>query len=438
MIPTNLQGYYGWYYYHENGFDNRRFTQKLLPSLTSPTSHIAVLSSNIQCYNNEISYLKIKDLTYKSWCFPNTFIITKEENELINSARIIQEEQVYFMDGASILVSYLLDLDNQSSILDTCAAPGGKSLIFSFRISRLLQLNTCTTDKNNVLLVCNEYNYSRLQRLKTILNKHLGKNLMNQLKIELIRSDASDISLLRALKKKTFNRILLDAPCTSDRHLLLNKSIQNWSLGTVKKSAKKQLEILSNIYPLLEKGGILLYCTCALSLIENDDVISKFCKKFRYNPNECLHDLSKVVSSFNNRNTNTCCINLNPLEMKYYKQNKDFKYRELDELGISIYQRNKVQQINDSDNEKIDNILETKSEISDYCQKEMDLLSYRKQVCSEIIGTDQQNLESREYEVINQDLSYYQFFMEYTKYGAYILPDSNCGLGPLFISIITK
>ncbi|KAL7069059.1 NOL1/NOP2/sun family protein [Cryptosporidium serpentis] len=437
MIPINLQGYYGWYYYHENGFDNKRFTQKLLPSLTSPTSHIAVLSNNIQCYDNEISYLKIKDIIYKSWCFPNTFIITKEEDELINSATIIQEEQVYFMDGASILVSYLLDLDNQSSILDTCAAPGGKSLILSFRISRLLQLNTYTADKNNVLLVCNEYNYSRLQRLKTVLNKHLGKNLMSELKIELIRSDASDISLLKALKRKrTFNRILLDAPCTSDRHLLLNKSIQNWSLGTVKKSAKKQLEILSNIYPLLEKGGILLYCTCALSLIENDDVIFKFCKKFKYNPNKCLHDLSKVVNNFNNRNTS--CINLKPLEMKYYKQNKDFKYRELNKLDISIYQSDKVQKINDSDNEKVDNSLETKSKINDYCQKKVDLLNYRKQACSEIIGTDQQNLESRQYEIINQDFKYYQFFMEYTKYGAYILPDSNCGLGPLFISILMK
>jgi len=78
-----------------------------------------------------------------------------------------------------------------------------------------------------------------------------------------------------------FDKVLVDAPCSSDRHLAQQGSaaLAKWATGTVKANAERQLELLRCAARLVRPGGLILYATCALSETENDAVVSKFLQK---------------------------------------------------------------------------------------------------------------------------------------------------------------
>ncbi|KAF8820929.1 NOL1/NOP2/sun family protein [Cardiosporidium cionae] len=80
-----------------------------------------------------------------------------------------------------------------------------------------------------------------------------------------------------------FDKVLLDAPCSSDQHLLQKSttSMNRWSAGTPKNNSARQLLMLCVGIGLLKRGGQLLYCTCALSELENDQVIKKLLKQLK-------------------------------------------------------------------------------------------------------------------------------------------------------------
>jgi 16S rRNA (cytosine967-C5)-methyltransferase len=153
----------------------------------------------------------------------------------------------------------LLEPKAGERILDACSAPGGK-------LAHLLE------------------SMSTLQEAVAIeLEPHRFKKLLStleriQLSATLIKNDA------RATDdwwdKKPFDRILIDAPCSASgvirRHpdiktLRTPEDVQNITL--------LQEEILNALWPLLKKGGKLLYITCSIFKAENDEQITAFINK---------------------------------------------------------------------------------------------------------------------------------------------------------------
>ena len=75
--------------------------------------------------------------------------------------------------------------------------------------------------------------------------------------------------------------MLLDAPCSSERHLIHKLSeLSNWSSGRSKANAERQLSLLVAAFRLCRTGGRVVYSTCSLSNLENDGVVAKAMKKF--------------------------------------------------------------------------------------------------------------------------------------------------------------
>merc|ERR1719198_2879073 len=60
-----------------------------------------------------------------------------------------------------------------------------------------------------------------------------------------------------------YDRILIDAPCSSDRHLIRGGQLSKWSSGLSKVNAERQLSLLMNAIWLLAPGGTILYSTCS-------------------------------------------------------------------------------------------------------------------------------------------------------------------------------
>lgn len=74
----------------------------------------------------------------------------------------------------------------------------------------------------------------------------------------------------------TYDRVLVDAPCSSDRHnLQTNFEYSVWSEMKSKGNANLQKKLLLSALQTVVPGGIVVYSTCSMSVFENDAVIDE-------------------------------------------------------------------------------------------------------------------------------------------------------------------
>ena len=174
-------------------------------------------------------------------------------------------QKSYFLDSASILAALCLPLENATDILDLCAAPGGKTLVLASRMSCDAHLSS------------NERSPQRKHRLSTVVEECLPSEINERITVS-----CSDGSTWCTRQTECFDAILLDAPCSSERHVIADpKYLSQWSPARIKTVAMEQWALLSSAYRLLRSGGYLLYSTCALAPQENDQMMERLVKKFQ-------------------------------------------------------------------------------------------------------------------------------------------------------------
>ncbi len=173
-------------------------------------------------------------------------------------------EKSYFLDSASVRAAVSLPLDGACDILDLCAAPGGKTLVLASNMPE------------NANLLSNERSPERKNRLLNSVRDCLPQNIQ-----ERVRVTCKDGAVMCKVNESCFDAILLDAPCSSERHVFNDeKYLCEWSPSRIKTLSMAQWALLSSAWRMLRKGGFLLYSTCALSPDENDNVVAKLLKKF--------------------------------------------------------------------------------------------------------------------------------------------------------------
>lgn len=173
-------------------------------------------------------------------------------------------EKSYFLDSASVFASLCLPVKNAEKILDLCAAPGGKSIVIASRMGE------------DAILFSNERSFERKKRLQSSIKLCLPENINSRVKIS-----CSDGAVWCKNQSECFDRILLDAPCSSERHVMLDeKYLNEWSPSRIKTVTMEQWALLSSAYRLLKVGGFLLYSTCAICPDENDMMMERLVKKF--------------------------------------------------------------------------------------------------------------------------------------------------------------
>lgn len=162
----------------------------------------------------------------------------------------------YVQEAGSMLIEYFfaphLEQLTSATVLDACAAPGGKS-------THLLSL----LDKNSVL-VSNEIIPNRNKTLRYNLAKWGSANKI------ITQSEPDRLAGTQA----RFDLIVVDAPCSGEG--LFRKdpdAITEWSAERTLQCEQRQENILKTLYPLLKEGGLLLYSTCTYNPGENDQQI---------------------------------------------------------------------------------------------------------------------------------------------------------------------
>jgi 16S rRNA (cytosine967-C5)-methyltransferase len=163
-------------------------------------------------------------------------------------------------DEASVLIGHLLDVAPGQRILDCCAAPGGKT-------THLAALS----DNRAEIVALEKYP----QRVELITN---GAQRLGCTSIEAHQCDLTESP--EFLEPKSFDRVLLDAPC-SGLGVLRRNPEGRWNKSSVnlRELAELQHQLLNNAAKLVKPGGKLLYSVCTFSHLETDNVIASFLKE---------------------------------------------------------------------------------------------------------------------------------------------------------------
>ncbi len=167
-------------------------------------------------------------------------------------------------DAAAQLCPQLLDLEPVAdtsarlTILDACAAPGGKTTAILEQSSEPSRLTALELYPNRLPRIADN-----LQRLGLAADMVIG---------DATQKDWWD--------GKQFDRILIDAPCSASGVIRKHPDIKLLRLESdIVPLAETQLAILDNLWPLLKTGGLLVYATCSVFPQENTRIIERFIKQ---------------------------------------------------------------------------------------------------------------------------------------------------------------
>ncbi|CAM4026374.1 16S rRNA methyltransferase [Bacillus manliponensis] len=160
-------------------------------------------------------------------------------------------------DESSMLVARALSPEIGDTILDSCAAPGGKTAHIAERLQGTGKVVSLDLHPHKVRLI--EQQAKRLQ-------------------LENVEAKALDARKVQEqFEAESFDKILVDAPCSGFGVIRRKPDIK---LGKNKEDSERlatiQLSILEKVAPLLKKGGRLVYSTCTIEKVENEQVLEQF------------------------------------------------------------------------------------------------------------------------------------------------------------------
>ena len=182
----------------------------------------------------------------------NAFLYDKDELDLGKSI-YYELGCFYLQEPSAMLPAYLLNPQPGDLVLDLCAAPGGKSMQTSFLM------------KNEGLIISNDISKQRAFAISENAER-LGRGNL------LITNN--DFSLIYDKFINTFDKIILDAPCSgSGMFRKETKMSEDWSYQKVLKNAEIQKQLIMIAYAMLKPGGKMVYSTCSFSYEEDEEII---------------------------------------------------------------------------------------------------------------------------------------------------------------------
>lgn len=217
------------------------------------TLRVNNLKSNI----NEIKKRLLKEkIQYNEISWSKDAIVINE-NDQISKLDIYEDGKVYLQSLSSMLPPIILNPKEKENILDMAAAPGSKTT----QIASI-------TNNNSYITAC-EINNIRAKRLKYNIEKQ-GVNCAF-----VMVKDARKLDDFFS-----FDKILLDAPCSGSGTISLkNENLQKvFTEKLIHKSAEVQLALLKKAIKLLKPGGEMVYSTCSVLSIENEEIVEKALK----------------------------------------------------------------------------------------------------------------------------------------------------------------
>lgn len=169
----------------------------------------------------------------------------------ITSFSMYKEGHIYLQSLSSMLPVIVLSPREKENILDMCAAPGSKTTMIQSICNNKVNLTACELHKD------------RFDKLKY----NCDLQAANVLLMNVNSLDLNDMF--------KFDKILLDAPCSGSGTLDItsNRYKKVFTDVLIKKCVSTQKKLIKKCSKLLNKGGILIYSTCSLLRVENENIV---------------------------------------------------------------------------------------------------------------------------------------------------------------------
>jgi NOL1/NOP2/sun family putative RNA methylase len=174
---------------------------------------------------------------------------------VVRDSALVASGAAFIQNAASWLPVLALAPQAGERVLDVCAAPGGKSS------------HIAAITGNQARLWVNDNSRPRLLRMRANLQR-LGVTSE-----DMTLYDATQLA--RKMDGMTFDKILVDAPCSGEGLMRLDrdKDFATWSVAHIKRLQQLQKRIITQAWRLLEPGGTLVYSTCTMAPEENEAVV---------------------------------------------------------------------------------------------------------------------------------------------------------------------
>lgn len=253
LIPRNLEEKYSipnWIiekFIKEEGMEN---TTKILSSFSKIRPIMIRLNTKYFEKNLILSDLKEEGYTIKE-VDPDYNVYSLSGIDSLNASKAFSDGKFYIQDLSAMYPIFLANLKKGYKVLDTCASPGGKTLLMAEIVGDTGKILSCDISEK------------KADKIKENIKKSgfLNINVMIQ-----------DATKPNPDLREKFDAILADVPC-SGLGVIGRKADIRYRLKKedIKSLSFLQKEIIDNTISYLKKDGIFIYSTCTISKEENED-----------------------------------------------------------------------------------------------------------------------------------------------------------------------
>ncbi len=173
---------------------------------------------------------------------------------------VLNREDIYVQDESAMLVPHLLSPADARFIVDLCAAPGGKTSHLAHLMGNAGKLIAVDVSAEKIAL----------------LQKNCRRVGAHNIETRLTDATKADLEFI-----KTADAVLVDAPCSGFGTLRRHPDIRwNKTFEQVRTLSEVQYNLLKSAAQHIKPGGILVYSTCSIEPMENEEVVQRFLADF--------------------------------------------------------------------------------------------------------------------------------------------------------------
>jgi ribosomal RNA small subunit methyltransferase B len=188
--------------------------------------------------------------------FPESLKIL--ELDSLNFLESFENGDFVIQDESSQFIGKIAELPQNAKVLDICAAPGGKTLLMAEK-PEAERITACDISEKKTGLIEENINRLGIKKVITMVN---------------------DATVFNKKFEEDFDLVICDLPCSGLGVIGRKRDIKyNITGNKIKELAKLQREILENAGKYVKKGGYLIFSTCTMSKLENEENF-KFISEF--------------------------------------------------------------------------------------------------------------------------------------------------------------
>jgi len=193
--------------------------------------------------------------------FDKAFFVPPDERAGLLASKPYTEDRLYVQGLSSMVPVLALAPEPGERVLDLAAAPGSKTL----------------------QIACMMENVGEVAAVEVVKKRFfkLRDNLTRQ-RASCVQTYLRDGSTVWRHRPEYFDRVLLDAPCSSEGRFHTSNPVSYafWSPRKIKEMANKQKRLIYSAFQSLRPGGVMVYSTCSFAPEENESIIHHLMRKF--------------------------------------------------------------------------------------------------------------------------------------------------------------